>query len=75
MDRRIQNIDDLASHGNLSARKAVLEILEAGLEASDPYYNTRKLIRLQGDRLIVGGKAFEPGGSPITGEEVYELPN
>jgi len=74
VDRRIQNIDDLASHGNVCAREAVLEILEAGLEASDPYYNTGKFIRLQGDTLIVGGKAFEPGGSPITGEEVYELP-
>jgi len=74
MDRRIQNIDDLASHGNVCARKAILEILEVGLEASDPYYNTKKLIRLQGDTLIVGGKEFEPSGSPITGEEVYELP-
>ena len=74
MDRRIQNIDDLVSHGNVWARKAILEILEAGLEASDPYYNTKKLIRLQGDTLIVGGKEFEPSGSPITGEEVYELP-
>jgi len=74
VDRRIQNIDDLASHGNVCAREAVLEILEAGLEASDPYYNTRKFIRLQGDMLIVGGKEFEPSGSPITGEEVYELP-
>ena len=72
-DRRIQNIDDLASHGNVYGRKAVLEILEAGLEASDPYYNTRKFIRLQGDTLIVGGKEFEPSGSPVTGEEVYEL--
>jgi len=74
VDRRIQNIDDLVSHGNVWARKAILEILEAGLEASDPYYNTKKLIRLQGDTLIVGGKEFEPSGSPITGEEVYELP-
>ena len=73
MDQRIQNIDDLASHGNVCGRKAILEILEVGLEASDPYYNTKKLIRLQGDRLIVGGKEFEPSGSPITGEEVYEL--
>jgi len=73
MDRRIQNIDDLASHGNVYGRKAVLEILEVGLEASDPYYNTKKLIRLQGDRLIVGGKEFEPSESPTTGEEAYNL--
>ena len=73
VDRRIQNLDELASHGNLSARKAMLTILETGLQASDPYNNTRKLIRLQGNTLIVGNKEFEPSGSPITGEEVYEL--
>ena len=74
VDRRIQNIDNLVSHGNVRARQAMLEILEVGLEASDPYNNTRKLIRLQGNTLIVGNKEFEPSGSPITGEEVYELP-
>ena len=65
VDRRIQNIDNLVSHGNVRARQATLEILETGLQASDPYNNTRKLIRLQGDTLIVGNKEFEPRGSPI----------
>ena len=74
MNQRIQNIDDLVSHGNVCTRKAILEILEAGLEASDPYYNTKRLIRLEGDTLIVGGKEFEPSGSPVTGEEIYKLP-
>jgi len=74
VDRRIRNIDNLVSHGNVRARQAMLEILEVGLEAADPYNNTRKLIRLQGNTLIVGNKEFEPSGSPITGEEVYELP-
>jgi len=73
LGKRIQNIDELVSHGNMTGRKAILEILETGLQAADPYNNTRKLIRLQGDTLIVGGKEFEPSGSPITGEEVYDL--
>ncbi len=73
MEQRIQNLTDLTSHGNVAGRKAMLEILEVGLEASDPYYNTRKLIRLEGNRLIVGGKGFEPAESPVTGEEVYDL--
>ena len=73
MDRRIQNTGDLLSHGNVGAREAILEIVGAGLKASDPYYNTRKLIRLEGDKLIVGGKEFEPSGSPVTGEEEYKL--
>ncbi len=66
-------MDELISHGNIALRKAALEILEAGLEASDPYFNTRKLIRLEGNRLIVGNKDFEPSGSPVTGDEVFDL--
>lgn len=74
-DRRIQNIDALASHGNICSRKAMLAILEAGLQASDPYNNTRKLIRQGNCKLIVGGREFEPQGSPKTGDEVYDLSN
>jgi glycerate-2-kinase len=32
-----------------------VEILEAGLEAADPYANTLKLLRIDGDTLHVGG--------------------
>lgn len=70
---RILNANRLTSHGNVRGRKAVLEILEAGLEAADPYTNTRKLLRVEGNRLIVGNPDFEPAGSPRTGEEVYDL--
>lgn len=63
----------LLSHGNMTGRKAVLEILEAGLSAADPYANTKKLIRLDGERLIVGNKNFEPVGTPVTGDEVIDL--
>ena len=73
-EKRIQNADDLTSHGNVAGRRAVVQILEAGLEASDPYPNTFKLIRIEGNKLIVGNKAFEPSGSPKTGDEVFDLP-
>ena len=73
MELRIQNMESLASHGNIAGRKAMLEILEAGLQASDPYHNTRKLIRLEGGKLIVGGKEFEPSGTPKSGDEIYDL--
>jgi len=73
MEPRIQNIDILTSHGNIAGRKAMLEILEAGLLAADPYNNTRELIRVEHNRLIVGGKKFDPLGSPKTGCEVYDL--
>ncbi len=73
MDLRIQNMESLASHGNIPGRKAMLEILEAGLEASDPYENTRKLIRMDNGRLVIGNKEYEPAGAPVTGDTIIEL--
>ncbi len=54
---RITNADTLLSHGNVAGRRAVLEILEAGLHASDPYYNTLDLLRL---RVIPSSSATVP---------------
>jgi glycerate-2-kinase len=73
MESRIKNTESLVSHGNVPGRKAMLEILEAGLQATDPYHNTRRLIRLEGSKLTVGVKEFEPGGNPHSGKAVYDL--
>jgi len=73
MRPRIQNMEILLSSGNLPGRKAMLPILEAGLQASDPYPNARKLIRVEKGKLIVGNKEFEPIGTPRSGDEVYDL--
>jgi len=70
---RIKNADSLLAGGNPEGRKAVLEILEAGLQSGDPYENTGRLIRVEGDRLVVGEPEFEPVGSPVTGDEVFDL--
>lgn len=70
---RITNASSLSSHGNVAGRMAMVEILEAGLQAADPYWNTRELVRLDGNRLVVGGSRFEPEGSPVTGEVVFDL--
>lgn len=70
---RILNMDNLISHGNIRGRKCVAEILEAGMEAADPYYNTKKLFRIKGNKLIVGYRQFEPYGSPQTGKEIFDL--
>jgi glycerate-2-kinase len=51
----------------------MLDILEAGLEAADPSHNVRELLRLEGDRLIVGRSDFEPCGTPKPGERVFDL--
>jgi len=71
--KRILNAEELTSHGHIEGRRAMVEILEAGLRAADPYFNTLKLLRLDGNRLIVGCPEFEPAGSPRTGEEVFDL--
>ena len=73
METRIQNPAVLQSTGNLAGRKAMVQILEAGLQAADPYHNARKLIRIEGGRLIVGNREFEPAGAPRSGDEVYDL--
>jgi glycerate 2-kinase len=52
-----------------------LEILEAGLEAADPYNNTRRLIRVEDGKLTIGDKDFEPTGTPKPGKEVFDLSN
>ena len=51
----IRNRDELTSHGDREGRALALDILEAGLAASDPYTNILKLIRIEKNRLLVGG--------------------
>lgn len=70
---RILNREDLTSHGNIEGRKLVLEILEAGMRAADPYYGMKRLMRREGDLLIFGGEEFIPEGSPRGGDEVIDL--
>lgn len=73
METRILNREALLSAGNVPGRKAVLEILEAGLQASDPYGNVSKLIRKEKGMLVVGNKDFEPTGSPKSGDAEFDL--
>jgi glycerate 2-kinase len=70
---RILNEEMLISRGNVRGRKAMVEILEAGLQAADPYYTTRSMLRLDGDILTVGRRDFEPIGDPQSGDEVIDL--
>jgi len=70
---RITNAATLASHGNIAGRQAMVQILEAGLQAADPCWNVKRLVRLEGDRLVAGNPGFEPSGSPVTGDEVFDL--
>ncbi len=70
---RILNQHALKAHGNVAGRTALVEILEAGLQAADPYHNARRLIRRQGNRLVIGCRDFEPAGDPQSGDEVIDL--
>jgi glycerate 2-kinase len=70
---RIQNAETLTSHGNTAGRKVLVEILEAGLEAADPYYNTLKLIRIEDQKLVVDSSEFEPADTPRTNHEPIDL--
>ncbi|MGI6368920.1 MAG: DUF4147 domain-containing protein [Anaerolineae bacterium] len=69
----ILNWDALTSHGNQRGRALAAAILQAGLEAADPYANIRQLVRRQGDRLLVGDPAFDPIDAPHTGTDVFDL--
>jgi glycerate 2-kinase len=73
LSARILNMQALCSDSNALGRKAVLEILEAGLQAGDPYNNTLKLLRVHDGKLIIGNPDFEPHGTPTPGNEVYDL--
>ena len=70
---RIKNPQTISSHGNVEGRKQLLQILEAGLQAADPYFNAKRLFRLDGHLLSIGYDDFVPAGSPRRGTDVYDL--
>ncbi|MFW6056069.1 MAG: glycerate kinase type-2 family protein [Chloroflexota bacterium] len=72
---RITNSESLKSHGNRTGRRAIVDILEAGLQAADPYWNAMKLVRVESDALVIGRPEFEPQGAPVAGEERIPLGN
>ncbi|MCL4369067.1 MAG: DUF4147 domain-containing protein [Actinobacteria bacterium] len=65
----IRNYAELTSHGNARGRKTVLEIIEAGLAAADPYQNVRRMLRIEDVKLLVGCRDYA-----IRGTEKLDLP-
>ena len=51
----------------------MLEILEAGLQAADPYHSIIKLVRIESGKLIIGHADFEPKSPRRSGDEVLDL--
>ena len=70
---RIRNQETLTCHGNRSGRQDAVKIMEAGLSAADPYYNTLALVKREKDALIIGSFAFIPEGDPVKGPERIPL--
>jgi glycerate 2-kinase len=67
----VKNREELLAHGDRRGRSLALDILEGGLAAADPYVNTLKLVRIEGDRLLVGGQPeMDVSGF---GDEVIDL--
>lgn len=70
---RIKNSKQLLAQGDQYGREIVLNVLEAGLSAADPYENTKKLLQLKENILYVGNEAFEAEDDPKTGIEKIDL--
>jgi len=52
-------------HGDIPGRRIVLDVLETALAAPDPYENVKKIVRFEGERLIVGHPDLsQPPGRP-----------
>lgn len=70
----ITNSRELTAHGNVAGRAVVLDILEAGLRAPDPYHNVRALVRVESDRLLVGRPEFaKQSGQPTLAFDLATL--
>lgn len=70
---RILNMEKLLSHGNVKGRRDVLDILDVGLTASDPYFNAKQLLHLSGNQLTIGNPRFEAAGDPQSGLDTYDI--
>ena len=59
MGTYIQNREQLLLHGDIKPRKMALQIIEAALEASNPYQTTKNLVHLYGNMLTVGHHEYD----------------
>jgi len=71
--QRIVNAEALTSHGHVEGRQAMVQILEAGLQAADPYNNIVRLVRREGRWLTVGGADYVLPGDSHTEDECIDL--
>ena len=55
----IQNYDQLLSHGDKKLRSMALQMLDAALDASNPYKPTKELVHLDGTSVYVGPHLYD----------------
>lgn len=70
---RILNKEALTNHGNIPGRQVVAELLDAGLDAIDPYYRIKSFVRLEDQRIILDDRGYEMKDDPHAGPAVYDL--
>ncbi len=57
----VKNVEALTAHGNVEGRRLVLDIIEAGLRAADPYPNIQAMLHVEGDTVVIGHPRFAVG--------------
>ena len=55
----IKNVSELLSHGQTKVREDALRITQAGIRGADPGHGTRKLLKLEGNRLKIGEHSMD----------------
>jgi len=68
---RIQNKETLTSHGNLTGRRIVADLLDAGLDALDPYLRVKQLVEVRADGIYLHAQGFTMRGDPQSGDVFY----
>lgn len=70
---RIQNKEQLTNHGNKEGRRIVTELLDAGLDALDPYVRVKQFVKITDGKIVLDDRDFEMMGDPNAGPAVYDL--
>ena len=70
---RVRNKEHLFSHGNIEGRKIVADLLDAGLDALDPYVRGKELIEIKDNKIILHTDGFEMKEDPHKGSVTFDL--
>lgn len=70
---RIRNKSKLIGHGNSEGRRIVAELLDAGLDAIDPYLRVKNFLKVTDDSIVLDDRGYEMRGDPYAGRAEYKL--